>query len=172
MPCPLNYLREINAFRRLMERAPLSMAAQILWYILMDFDNRIRWAEEFSVDNDRLMALMNVSSRHTLFNAKKELEDAGLLTFTPGKKKSPSVGTSLLNLGRAIGLRVLPAQKATGYLSVTGPPGTLIPAGWQRRRRASSSMLFLILRLKQMGRLLWLPCAPKKDLSEMSRLVL
>lgn len=87
----MNYLREINAFRRLMERAPLSMAAQILWYILMDFDNRIRWAEEFSVDNDRLMALMNVSSRHTLFNAKKELEDAGLLTFTPGKKKSPSV---------------------------------------------------------------------------------
>lgn len=41
-----------------------------------------------------------------------------------------AVGTSLLNLGRAIGLRVLPAQKATGYLNVTGPPGTLIPAGW------------------------------------------
>lgn len=41
-----------------------------------------------------------------------------------------AVGTSLLNLGRAIGLLVLPAQKATGYLTVTGPPGTLIPAGW------------------------------------------
>ncbi len=41
-----------------------------------------------------------------------------------------AVGTSLLNLGRAIGLRVLPAQKATGYLTVTGPPGTVIPAGW------------------------------------------
>lgn len=41
-----------------------------------------------------------------------------------------AVGTSLLNLGRAIGLRVLPAQKATGYLKVTGPPGTVIPAGW------------------------------------------
>ncbi len=41
-----------------------------------------------------------------------------------------AVGTSLLNLGRAIGLRVLPAQKATGYLAVTGLPGTLIPAGW------------------------------------------
>lgn len=41
-----------------------------------------------------------------------------------------SVGTSLLNLGRAIGLRVLSAQRATGYLIVTGPPGTYIPEGW------------------------------------------
>ena len=41
-----------------------------------------------------------------------------------------AVGASLLNLGRAIGLRVLSAQKATGYLTVTGPPGTVIPEGW------------------------------------------
>ena len=41
-----------------------------------------------------------------------------------------SVGASLLNLGRAIGLRVLSAQKATGYLTVTGPGGTVIPEGW------------------------------------------
>ena len=86
----MNYLREINAFRRLMERAPLSIAAQILWYVLMDFDNRLRWAEEFSVDNDRLMQMINVSSRHTLVNARKELTDAELLTFTPGKRGAPS----------------------------------------------------------------------------------
>ena len=41
-----------------------------------------------------------------------------------------AVGASLLNLGRAIGLRVLSAQKATGYLTVSGPPGTIIPEGW------------------------------------------
>lgn len=41
-----------------------------------------------------------------------------------------AAGTSLLNLGRAIGLRVLGAQQATGYLTVTGPPGTIIPEGW------------------------------------------
>lgn len=86
----MNYLREINAFRRLMERAPLSIAAQILWYVLMDFDNRLRWAEEFSIDNDRLMQMMNVSSRHTLVNARKELMGAGALSFTPGKKGAPS----------------------------------------------------------------------------------
>ena len=41
-----------------------------------------------------------------------------------------AVGTSLLNLGRAIGLRVLSAQKASGYIMVTGPPGIIVPAGW------------------------------------------
>ena len=40
-----------------------------------------------------------------------------------------AVGTSLLNLGRAIGLRVLSAQKASGYIMVTGPPGVIVPAG-------------------------------------------
>jgi len=41
-----------------------------------------------------------------------------------------AVGTSLFNLGRAIGLRVLSAQKAAGYLLITGPPNTVIPEGW------------------------------------------
>ena len=59
-----------------------------------------------------------------------------------------SVGTSLLNLGRAIGLRVLSAQRATGYLMVTGPPGTYIPEGWLaqtaagiRLRKPKSAMM-------------------------------
>ena len=41
-----------------------------------------------------------------------------------------AVGTSLYNLGKAIGLRLLPAQKAAGYLSVTGRPGTTIHKGF------------------------------------------
>lgn len=86
----MNYLREINAFRRLMERAPLSHKAQVLWYVLMDFDNRLRWAEEFSIDNDRLMKLAAIESRTTLISVRKELVDAEALTFTPGKKGAPS----------------------------------------------------------------------------------
>lgn len=41
-----------------------------------------------------------------------------------------SVGHSLYNLGRAIGLQLLPAQKASGYLLVSGTPGVIVPAGW------------------------------------------
>ena len=87
----MNYLLEINAFRRLMERAPLSHRAQVLWYVLMDFDNRLRWEKEFSIDNDRLMKLSGIDSRTTFITARKELISAELLSFNPGKKGSPSV---------------------------------------------------------------------------------
>ncbi len=41
-----------------------------------------------------------------------------------------AVGTSLYNLGKAIGLRLLSAQKAVGYLQVIGTDGTIVPVGW------------------------------------------
>jgi len=41
-----------------------------------------------------------------------------------------AVGTSLYNLGKAIGLSLLPAQKASGYVVFTGAVGTLIPVGF------------------------------------------
>lgn len=41
-----------------------------------------------------------------------------------------AVGTSLYNIGRSIGLSLLPAQKATGYLEITGTPDMIIPKGW------------------------------------------
>ncbi|OPZ65882.1 MAG: Baseplate J-like protein [Firmicutes bacterium ADurb.Bin506] len=41
-----------------------------------------------------------------------------------------SVGTSLYNLGKAIGLRLLSEQKANGYLKITGTPGVTVPKGW------------------------------------------
>lgn len=41
-----------------------------------------------------------------------------------------AVGTSLYNLGKAIGLSLLPAQKASGYIVLTGAPGTAIPSGF------------------------------------------
>lgn len=62
-----------------------------------------------------------------------------------------AVGTSLLNLGRAIGLRVLSAQKASGYIMVTGPAGGHSTGGMAglKLRPASSSLLFRILKLVQ-----------------------
>lgn len=41
-----------------------------------------------------------------------------------------AVGTSLYNLGRTIGLRLLPAQKAAGYIKFTGQVGYYIPKGF------------------------------------------
>ena len=41
-----------------------------------------------------------------------------------------AVGSSLYNLGRAIGLRLLGAQKAVGYLSFSGEDGVEVPEGF------------------------------------------
>ncbi len=41
-----------------------------------------------------------------------------------------AVGSSLYNLGRAIGLRLLGAQKAVGYLTFTGDDGVEVPTGF------------------------------------------
>ena len=41
-----------------------------------------------------------------------------------------AVGSSLYNLGRAIGLRLLGAQKAVGYLTFTGENGVVVPEGF------------------------------------------
>lgn len=41
-----------------------------------------------------------------------------------------AVGSSLYNLGRAIGLRLLGAQKAVGYLTFTGDDGVDVPEGF------------------------------------------
>lgn len=41
-----------------------------------------------------------------------------------------AVGTSLYNLGRAIGLSLLPAQKSSGYVTFSGAVGTAIPSGF------------------------------------------
>lgn len=41
-----------------------------------------------------------------------------------------AVGTSLYNLGKAIGLRLLSEQKASGYLTIKGTAGTIVPTGW------------------------------------------
>lgn len=41
-----------------------------------------------------------------------------------------AIGNSLINLGSNIGMELLTANKATGYITVTGTPGTKIPAGY------------------------------------------
>ena len=85
----MNYLAEINAFHRLMRRQPLSEAAQLLWFKLMDFDNHLFWQTPFQIDNDRLAGLLG-SSENKAKAARDQLIQAGLLEFTQGVKRKPS----------------------------------------------------------------------------------
>ena len=86
----MNYLLEINAFERRMRGHPLPTTAQLLWYKLMQFANRLYWPEWFSIDNDRLTATVNAGSDKTIRIARQQLVDAGLLQFEKGVKGRPS----------------------------------------------------------------------------------
>lgn len=54
-----------------------------------------------------------------------------------------AVGSSLYNLGRAIGLRLLGAQKAVGYLTFTGEEGVEVPEGFLAETIAGSQYITL-----------------------------
>lgn len=86
----MNYLLEINAFERKMRESPLPIAAQLMWYKLVQFCNGLRWPETFQLDTARLSELMVGSSKHTVIEARRALIEAGFLEFKPGSKKCPS----------------------------------------------------------------------------------
>ena len=54
-----------------------------------------------------------------------------------------AVGSSLYNLGRAIGLRLLGAQKAVGYLTFTGDNGAVVPEGFLAETIAGNQYITL-----------------------------
>ena len=54
-----------------------------------------------------------------------------------------AVGSSLYNLGRAIGLRLLGAQKAVGYLTFTGDDGVDVPEGFLAETTAGMQYITL-----------------------------
>lgn len=54
-----------------------------------------------------------------------------------------AVGASLYNLGRAIGLKLLGAQKAVGYLTFTGSDGVEVPEGYLAETNAGEQYITL-----------------------------
>lgn len=85
----MNFLREILAFERRMRQHPLPMSAQLLWYKLMDLDNRLFWQEWITLDNDKLAELLG-SSNKTARIARDQLVEAGYLQYQRGAKKRPN----------------------------------------------------------------------------------
>ena len=56
-----------------------------------------------------------------------------------------AVGSSLYNLGRSIGLRLLGAQKAVGYLTFSGENGVEVPEGFLAETIAGAGVRWLQL---------------------------
>ena len=118
----MNYIAEINAFERWLETNHLSPAAQLLWYKMMMLCNRCGWLEWISVDNLRLMLLIQVNRKATFLQVRDELIASKLIQYqkgkrgTPGKYKmnrlSTELGTELgTGLGTQLGTLVKPINK-------------------------------------------------------------
>ena len=86
----MSYIDLINAFERWLETNYLPSAAQLLWYKLIHIFNRAGWCEWVTVDNQRLMCVMQMESEKTLIRCRDKLIDAGLFEYKKGKKGSPN----------------------------------------------------------------------------------
>lgn len=86
----MSYIDLINAFERWLETNYLPSSAQLLWYKLIHIFNRAGWCEWVTVDNQRLMCVMQMESEKTLIRCRDKLIDAGLFEYKKGKKGCPN----------------------------------------------------------------------------------
>lgn len=86
----INYIVEINQFRKFAYNNYMSANAVLLWYGLFGMNNDLHWQEWFKADNLRLMGYSFIKREATLISARKELIDLGLIEFKKGSKGHPS----------------------------------------------------------------------------------
>lgn len=72
---------------------PMPPATQTLWFALLRIDQEQGGTGIVAISNRELMALMGVSSHHTLTAARKRLVEAGYIEVSSGVKAHPSTYT-------------------------------------------------------------------------------
>lgn len=85
----MTYIDYLNSFNRWLEHNHLPLPAQVLYFRLLDLFNRSGWAEWVSVDNLRMLCMVQSESKHTLLRARDALIEAGFLEYKRGKKNTP-----------------------------------------------------------------------------------
>lgn len=86
----MTYIDLINAFEKWLETNYLPSSAQLLWYKLISLFNKAGWSEWVTVDNYRLMSVMQMSSEKTLIRCRDKLIESNFFMFKKGKKGSPN----------------------------------------------------------------------------------
>lgn len=86
----MTYIDLINAFERWLETNYLPISSQLLWYKLISLFNRCGWSEWVTVDNQRLMSIMQIKNEKTFIKCRDNLIEAGLFEYRKGKKGSPN----------------------------------------------------------------------------------
>ena len=86
----MTYIDLINAFEKWLETNYLQSPAQLLWYKSIALFNKAGWSEWITVDNRRLMALVDIEREATFISWRNKLIEAGLFEYQKGKKGSPN----------------------------------------------------------------------------------
>ena len=75
----MNYIHQLNGFRRWRGQHALPPFAQLLWYTLTLEQNNRLWPEQFTLSSANLRQLMGGIGINTLRRARNELIEAGLI---------------------------------------------------------------------------------------------
>lgn len=86
----MTYIDLINAFEKWLETNYLPSSAQLLWYKLIALFNKAGWSEWVTVDNYRLMSVMQMESEKTLIRCRDKLIENNFFEYRKGKKGSPN----------------------------------------------------------------------------------
>ena len=92
----MNYIELLNKFYDLLQETRVSGYAQLLYYTLLQVNNRCGWTDWFARTNVNLSGLMCVSEK-TLINARNELKQLGLIDFSASKKRGECTKYRILN---------------------------------------------------------------------------
>jgi len=86
----MQYIDLINAFNKWCETNYLPSSAQLLWFKLINLFNGAGWSEWISVDNLRLMSIMQIRNEKTLIKCRDILIDENFFEYQKGKKGCPN----------------------------------------------------------------------------------
>lgn len=86
----MTYIDLINAFEKWLETNYLQSSAQLLWYKLIALFNKAGWSEWVTVDNHRLMSMMQMNSEKTLIRCRDKLIENKLFEYEKGTKSKPN----------------------------------------------------------------------------------
>ena len=79
----MNYIKQVNAFYRVIQENPLSANAQCLYNYLLNKCSEFGWKSEFSISNLVVCGITSLS-RQALDRARNELVQKGYLKYKKG----------------------------------------------------------------------------------------
>ncbi|UAW61282.1 hypothetical protein K3F51_05050 [Limosilactobacillus reuteri] len=82
----MNYLKNVVAFESFAELHQISDKSYRLWHALMSINNTCAWIDWFEVPLIRLQSKLALTNPQTIYNARNQLVQLGLLEFKKGSR--------------------------------------------------------------------------------------